>query len=237
MPVKPGNDGYAAGEQPARVSGQIESRPPGRTRNGISQLRALDRRARAACRCAAQLGVGAGCLAEPADQARRSADRGRRRRHDGAAHRQASQRPARPAGGGGEPGRRRRHHRGQHGGALAARRLHADLPVGVVGGGQRAGLQEPAVRPDQGPDPGHARRSPSRSSSSSIRNCPPRTCASSSPCSRPTPASTATAPRASARCRISPASCSSRWRVSTSCTFPIAAIRRSWETCSQGASR
>ena len=33
-----------------------------------------------------------------------------------------------------------------------------DLPVGVLGGGQRAGLQEFAVRPDQGPHPGHAGR-------------------------------------------------------------------------------
>jgi hypothetical protein len=39
-----------------------------------------------------------------------------------------------------------------------ARRLHADLPVGVLGGGQRAGLQESAIRSDQGPHPGHPRR-------------------------------------------------------------------------------
>ena len=113
------------------------------------------------------------------------------------------------------------------------------FPVGVLGGGQRAGLQESAIRSDQGPHPGHTSPAPSRSIVSrqpglarqgSARSLP-------SPCSKPIPASTATAPRASARCRTSPASCSSRWRVSTSCTSPIAAIRRSWETCSRGASR
>jgi tripartite-type tricarboxylate transporter receptor subunit TctC len=52
---------------------------------------------------------------------------------------------------------------------------------------------------------------PSRTCCSCIRACRPATCASSSPCSRPIPRSTASAPPGSAPRSTSVARCSSRW--------------------------
>src|SRR4029453_2862855 len=100
------DDGAQNPPPPGRKTDGRESRqavPLGAPSFAASSPAPLSRRARAA-RPRPQRVVGAGGLAQPADQAHGSADGGRRRRHDGAAHRAAPQRPARPAGGGGEPG-------------------------------------------------------------------------------------------------------------------------------------
>src|SRR5687768_995544 len=95
-------------------------------------------------------GGGAGLSVE-ADQADRALPRRLDARHRRTNARAEAERGLGPAGGGGEQDRRRRQHRHGGSGEVGARRVHAGDRHQRPGGGEQGALQEPALRPGEGP--------------------------------------------------------------------------------------